>query len=138
MSSRESKLHGKMQNIVLIIHLVIVVSMILAILIQRTNTDGLSGLGGGSSSGNALFSVRGKANILTKITSFLAIGFLTTSLTLAYMANHRASHSLVDKIITEKSKVSEKDFEGPKASKETPATAPAPAKPAAPEVPLAK
>ncbi len=118
-----------MENIVLVIHLAIVISMVLCILIQRTNTDGLSGLGGGSSSGNALFSVRGKANILTKITTFLALGFLITSLTLAYMANHHAQNSLVDKIVTEKSKVSPADFNAPKAKVEKPAT---------PEVPLAK
>jgi len=120
-----------MENIVLIIHLAIVISMILVILVQRTNTDGLSGLGGGSSSGNTLFSVRGKANILTKITSFLAVGFLITSLTLAYLASHKASHSLVDKIAAEKANITPADFQNaPKAN--------APAKPTAPDVPLAK
>src|ERR1700761_8300237 len=107
-----------MENIILAIHFVIVVSMILAILIQRANTDGLSGLGGGSSSGNALFSVRGKANFLTKITSFLAVGFLVTSLTLAFMASHQASHSVVDTISAQTNKVSTQDFNAPAAHKD--------------------
>lgn len=108
--------------------------MILAILVQKTNSDGLSGLGGGSTSGNALFSVRGKANILTKITSILAVGFLATSLTLAYLANHRTANSLVDKIAAETSPVKADDFKAPAATKD----AAEPAKKSAPEVPLAK
>lgn len=129
-----------MENIVLAIHMIIVVAMILVILVQRTNTDGLSGLGGGSSSGNALFSVRGKANILTKLTSFLALGFLITSLTLAYMANHRTNKSLVDKIVSDKTKISTEDFNSPAAQKDLgkmPADVEA-KKPSSPEVPLAK
>ena len=149
-----------MEAIVLVIHLILVVSLVLIILIQRTGSDGLSGLGGGSS-GNALFSVRGKANILTHITSFLAIGFLTTSLILAYIATHKSTGSLVDELDTkttvkeltseEKAKIAN-EFNQPQT--QVPATEPtqpapatsAPAAPAAPvqsppatpEVPLAR
>lgn len=132
--------------------------MIGVILIQRTSSDGLSGLSGGGG-GNALFSVRGKANILTKLTTFLAIGFLITSLTLAYLAAHKPKDSVVDKIAAEKtapaplklSPADKAELEG-KTKQVTPVTAPSvgmnknapdyakPIKPAdsAPEVPLAK
>ena len=41
--------------------------------------------------------VRGSANLLTKMTSFLATGFIITSLTLAYLANQTGA-SVVESI----------------------------------------
>ena len=93
----------------------------------------MQGLSGGSNSGNALFSVRGKANMFTKITAFLAVGFFCTSLALAYMASHKAGHSIVDQITTTERVLP--IF----TKKDVPAKNSAPvAKPIGPEVPLAK
>lgn len=118
-----------MENIILVIHLVIVVAMIASILVQRSSTDGLSGLSGGSG-GNALFSVRGKANLLTRVTKWLAVAFICTSLALAYLATHRHSGSIADKITADK-------VEAPVAADKKPAEE-KPAEPAAaPEAPLA-
>lgn len=115
-----------METIILSVHLVIVVTLIFVILIQRTGQDGLSGLGGGSGGGsNALFSVRGKANLLTRMTSILATLFIITSLSLAYIATHKQGDSIVDKISSTKAAPSDVKTEEP-------------ATPAAPQVPLAK
>lgn len=146
------KLKRFMEAIILVIHLVIVISLVLVILIQRTNSDGLSGLGGGAA-GNALFSVRGKANVLTKITSFLALGLLITSLTLGYIANHKSAHTVVDQIATkptdmnpaDKKQITDmfnnkdaKPADAAKTDAAKPVDDKAAAKPAAPDVPLAK
>jgi preprotein translocase subunit SecG len=53
------------------------------ILLQRSEGGGL-GIGGGS--GGGLMSVRGTANLLTRVTAVLAACFMATSLILAIMA----------------------------------------------------
>lgn len=117
-----------MENVLLAIHIVLVSALVLVILIQRTSNDGLSGLGGGGNAGgNSLFSVRGSANFLTRLTSLLAAGFICTSLALAYMASHKnGGSSIADKIAAEK----------PTAPVEVQAEKPA--VPLAPSVPLAE
>ena len=89
-----------METVLLTIHIILVVSLVLVILVQRTSADGLSGLGGGSSAG-AVFSARGSANFLTRATGILAAGFIITSLSLAYLASHHEGSSIADKIAAE-------------------------------------
>lgn len=114
-----------METILLAVHVVLVSALVLVILLQRTSNDGLSGLGGSNSGGNALFSVRGSANILSRATSILATGFICTSLALAYVASHRdGGTSIADKIAAEKPTLPTKIEEKP-------------ASPLTPSVPLA-
>ena len=123
-----------METILLAIHIIFVVSLVLIILVQRTSSDGLSGLGGGSSQG-AIFSARGSANFLTRATAILATGFICTSLALAYIASHRdGGTSIADKI------AAEQKLQKPAVKTEVAPTAPAKkeAAPAAPAVPLAQ
>ncbi|NBX03448.1 MAG: preprotein translocase subunit SecG [Alphaproteobacteria bacterium] len=122
-----------MYTILLVIHTIIVVFLILMVLIQRSDSDGMSGLGGG---GNQFLTGRGQANLMTRTTAFLAGAFFITSLTLAIMGSRMGSSSIIDSAVVEK-------------AAEQPATAPAktdakaapkekakePAKPAAPAVP---
>ena len=132
-----------METVILAIHIVIVVALVLVILVQRTSSDGLSGLGGGSSQG-AIFSARGSANFLTRATSFLATGFIATSLILAYLNSHRdGGTSIADKIAAEqKGKPAVVAPAAPAAKPNAAAPVAAkpaePAKPAAPAVPLAQ
>lgn len=119
-----------MDNIILVIHLIVVSALIFVILIQRSGQDGLSGLGGASGGSNALFSVRGKANLLTKMTSILATIFLITSLTLAYMATHSNKSSVIGSVKSESAKPADADVQKK--------TGTEPAKAAEPVVPLAK
>ena len=87
-----------MDTVLLVIHLIIVVSLVLVILLQKSSTDSLSGLGGGAANPSALTNIRGSANILTRVTSFLAFGFICTSLGLAYLANQSGKSELLDNL----------------------------------------
>lgn len=71
--------------------------MVLVILLQRNSSDGLSGLGGGSSSAGSIGKTRGSANPLTKATAILATLFVCTSLGLAYLANAKNA-SVIDEV----------------------------------------
>lgn len=84
----------------LVIHILLAIALIAVILVQRTSADGggLMGGGGGSNMGGML-SVRGTANLLTRITGILATAFIATSILLTILAgNHNRSHSITDQI----------------------------------------
>ena len=84
-----------METIVLVIHLILAVSLVGAVLIQRSEGGGL-GIGGGA--GGGLMSVRGTANLLTRVTAVLAAGFMVTSLTLAIIAGTKSEpRSILEK-----------------------------------------
>jgi len=72
-----------MQTVVIVIHLMIVLAMIGAVLLQKSEGGGL-GMGGGG--GGGFLSSRGTANVLTRTTAFLALGFFVTSLLLSILA----------------------------------------------------
>lgn len=81
-----------MTTILLIIHLLIALAMVGVILLQRSE-GGALGIGGGGGGGGAggggfggLMSGRASANLLTRTTAFLAMGFIATSLALAIVA----------------------------------------------------
>ncbi|MCP4395235.1 MAG: preprotein translocase subunit SecG [Alphaproteobacteria bacterium] len=74
-----------LQSIVLVIHLFLAISLVVVILIQRSDGGALGGLGG--SSGGGIVSARSAGNILTRTTSILATLFIITSLTLAILAS---------------------------------------------------
>lgn len=82
---------GALFPIVLAIHVIITVFLIGIILTQK-NEGGMGGLGGGASGGMAGFlSGRAQANLLTKTTRWLALGFFCTSLFLAFSDSHRTT-----------------------------------------------
>lgn len=84
---------GALFPIVLAIHVVITVFLIGIILTQK-NEGGMGGLGGGAAGGMAGFlSGRQHANLLTKATRWLAVGFFCTSLFLAYSDSHRGANT---------------------------------------------
>jgi preprotein translocase subunit SecG len=72
-----------MQTVVIVIHLMIVLAMIGVVLLQKSEGGGL-GMGGGGAGG--FLSSRGTANVLTRTTAFLALGFFLTSLLLSILA----------------------------------------------------
>jgi preprotein translocase subunit SecG len=72
---------GDMQTVVIVIHLMIVLAMIGVVLLQKSEGGGL-GMGGGA----GFLSSRGTANVLTRTTAILALGFFLTSLTLSILA----------------------------------------------------
>lgn len=104
-----------METVVLLIHLFLALSLVIVVLLQRSE-GGALGIGGGSMGG--LVSARGSANLMTRATGIIAALFIMTSLTLAILAgNNRTTRSILDQPAVEKS---------------------APIVPAGPVVPLAK
>ena len=82
-----------METIVLVIHLLLALAIIALVLVQRSSGGGL-GIGGGGMGDFA--SARGTANALTKMTTYFAIAFFGTSLTLAYLAGHHGEKGVLD------------------------------------------
>ncbi len=73
----------KMQTVVIVVHLMIVATLIATVLLQKSEGGGL-GMGGGA----GFMSSRGTANLLTRTTSVLAVGFFVTSLFLSWLASY--------------------------------------------------
>ncbi|HZA66234.1 MAG TPA: preprotein translocase subunit SecG [Geminicoccaceae bacterium] len=106
-----------MSTILLIVHLLIALSLVGVILLQRSE-GGALGIGGGGFGG--LMTGRSSANLLTRTTAVLAAGFIATSLLLAIIATHqRAPSSILDQ------------------ASPSPAAPSEPAAPAAPSAPVA-
>lgn len=72
-----------MQTVLIVIHLLIVLSLVGVVLVQRSEGGGL-GIGGGS----GFMTARGAGNALTRMTTILAAAFFATSLILGVMANY--------------------------------------------------
>ena len=72
-----------MQTVVIVIHLMIVTVLIGTVLLQKSEGGGL-GMGGGA----GFMSSRGTANLLTRTTAVLAVGFFITSLLLSWIASY--------------------------------------------------
>src|SRR5262245_15354799 len=83
-----------MQTVVIVIHLMLVLALIGVVLLQRSEGGGL---GMGSGGGAGFMSSRGTANLLTRTTAFLAVGFFLTSLVLSWLAGYdRTPASIVN------------------------------------------
>ncbi len=72
-----------MQTVVIVVHLMIVATLIATVLLQKSEGGGL-GVGGGA----GFMSSRGTANLLTRTTAVLAVGFFVTSLFLSWLASY--------------------------------------------------
>src|SRR5262245_36460784 len=80
-----------LSQILNVLLLVIALALIGIVVIQR-NEGGLGGLGGGTGGGmGGLMTGRAAANLLTKVTRWLAIGFFGVTLALAYISTQRAA-----------------------------------------------
>ena len=69
-----------MLTVVIVIHLMLVVAMIGVVLLQKSEGGGLV------SSTSGFMTGRGTANVLTRTTALLAVGFFVTSLALSWLA----------------------------------------------------
>ena len=89
-----------METLVLTIHILIALGLVITVLLQRSEGGGL-GIGGGGG-GGGFMTARGTANLLTRLTTILAVGFFTTTVTLAIMAGaSKEPVSIVDDVIKE-------------------------------------
>ena len=82
-----------METVILVVHLLLALSIIGLVLIQRSAGGGL-GIGGGGGMGD-FASAKGTANTLTKLTTYFAIAFFATSLSLGYMAANNSDKGVL-------------------------------------------
>ena len=91
-----------METLVLTIHILIAIGLVITVLLQRSEGGGLGIGGSGSGGGGGFMTARGTANLLTRLTTILAVGFFTTTVTLAIMAGAgKEPVSIVDDVIKE-------------------------------------
>jgi preprotein translocase subunit SecG len=84
-----------MENVVLVIHLMLALSLIGAVLLQRSEGGGL-GIGGG---GGGAGSSRPATTAMSKVTWVLAIGFICTSIALTIAAAQKSGNgSVLDRL----------------------------------------
>jgi preprotein translocase subunit SecG len=69
-----------MLTVIIVIHLMLVLGMIGVVLLQKSEGGGLI------SSTSGFMTGRGTANVLTRTTALLAVGFFVTSLALSWLA----------------------------------------------------
>ncbi len=74
-----------METILLTVHLIVAISMVAVILLQRSE-GGALGIGGGPT---GMMSARGAADLLSRTTKWLAIIFVVNSLALGWIGLHR-------------------------------------------------
>ena len=90
-----------METLVLTIHILIALGLVISVLLQRSEGGGL-GIGGGGGGGGGFMTARGTANLLTRVTTVLAVGFFSTTIILAIMAGAgKMPVSIVDEVIKE-------------------------------------
>jgi preprotein translocase subunit SecG len=118
-----------METVILVVHLLIALALIGVVLMQRSE-GGALGIGGGGS--GSLFTARGAANTLTRLTAYLAIAFFITSIALTWISTHRGSTSVFDQAPAQ--------GQSQPATGEGSSTAPAapPAQPTTPQVPVSQ
>ena len=89
-----------MTDVILIVHVIIAISLIGVVLLQRSEGGGL-GIGGGGGGGgmSGFMTGRGTTTMLTKITVGLAAAFMVTSITLTMLAGGRsAPRSIIENL----------------------------------------
>ncbi len=92
-----------MNEVLLVIHLLITLSLISVVLVQKSEGGGLgmggSGGGGGSGGFGGFLTGQGTANLLTRTTAILAAAFIASSLLLTVLADTGSTRSIADDII---------------------------------------
>lgn len=87
-----------METLVLTVHILIAIVLVVIILLQRSEGGGL-GIGGGGS-GGGFMTARGTANLMTRATTFLAVGFFITTIILAILAGYsNEPTSIVEEVL---------------------------------------
>ena len=83
-----------MISFILVIHLIVAITLVVLVLLQRSEGGGL-GIGGTGD----FMSSRSAGNVLTKLTSIFAAIFFSTSLLLAVLSSVNESDSIVNEIV---------------------------------------
>jgi len=92
------------EPILMVLHYVAVLIVVVSILLQSGKGMNVGSVFGGGGS-QSLFGARGAGNFLTKITTIAALVLLTTSLSLATVANKKARGNIGTSVISHDSVV---------------------------------
>ena len=87
-----------METLIIIAHVVVCLFLIAIVLLQQGKGANIGASFGGSS--QTLFGSEGPVPLLNKITTAVAVIFMLTSMTLAYISSQIGSNSVMDDIIT--------------------------------------
>ena len=87
-----------MENLITVIHILAAAGVIGLVLLQHGKGADMGAAFGSGASGS-LFGVSGSSNFMSKATAACVVVFFATSLTLAYMASHRAGSGSVIKSV---------------------------------------
>ena len=100
-----------LQISLLTLQVVVAILMIIMVLIQKSDGDSLSGIGGGSGGLNSAISSKSSANFLTKLTMFLAAIFMINCLVLALISSkiNNSTHLEIDKVIEQQKNTTSSD-----------------------------
>ena len=93
-----------MENLITVIHVLAAAGVIGLVLLQHGKGADMGAAFGSGASGS-LFGVSGSSNFMSKATAACVIVFFATSLSLAYMASHRAGSGSVIKGATKSESV---------------------------------
>jgi len=88
-----------MEKIIIITHVIIALAMIGLILLQQGKGAEM-GASFGSGASQSMFGSQGSVNFFTKLTALLAVGFFSTSFSLAIIAKNQSSIALDDGLPT--------------------------------------
>ncbi len=91
------------QLFLLILQVIIAFVLVILVLLQKSDGDSLSGIGGGSGGANSVISSKASANILSKTTMILVAIFMLNCLILASLSNSKSKEiqSDLEKIVKE-------------------------------------
>jgi preprotein translocase subunit SecG len=103
-----------LQSVLLVVHLIVSMGIIALVLIQPSEAGGFLGSGGSMSN---MMAPRRSADVLTRVTAWLAATFFVTSLLLAVVASHKTEkHSILDAAGSGAVKTAPAKTDAPKAS----------------------
>lgn len=85
-----------MTTLIIVVHTIVCLFLICIVLLQHGKGADIGASFGGSS--QSLFGTEGPVPLLNKITTFAAIVFMATSITLAYLSAHKTAGSVMTDI----------------------------------------
>ncbi len=86
-----------LQQLLLLFHVLVSVGLVTLVLLQQGKGAEM-GASLGSSASQTVFGSQGSSSFLFKLTGFFALLFFVTSLSLGYIAGHRAKHDPIQKL----------------------------------------
>ncbi len=85
-------------TLIAIVHIIAAFILVVIVLLQDSKGGGLGASFGGGSN-QSIFGASGASSFLVKVTRWVAVGFMLTSVTLTILSAHKNSHSVLDGII---------------------------------------